>query len=51
MVNEIETMMTDYFDTIYTQAQIIKDYDYQNLTSIQEQNIQTFMMALAGMSE
>jgi hypothetical protein len=51
MVNEIEMMMTDYFDTIYTQAQIIKDYDYQNLTSIQDQNIQTFMMALAGMSE
>jgi hypothetical protein len=51
MVNDIESMMNDYFDTIYTQAQIIKDYDYQNLSSIQEQNVQTFMMALAGMSE
>ena len=51
IVTELENMMDSYLDDVYTQAQVIKDYDYQNLTTTQEQNVQTFIMALSGMAE
>jgi len=51
MVSQLETMMTGYFDDLYTQAEIIKNYDYDSLTTLQEQNINTFILALSGMSE
>ena len=42
-VDEITTMLDNYFEDIYNQADIIKNYDPTNLTAQQEEDIQNFI--------
>lgn len=42
-VDEITTLLNNYFEDIYDLADIIKDYDSTNLTAQQETNIQNFI--------
>ncbi|MCF7924741.1 MAG: hypothetical protein K9L64_06545 [Candidatus Izimaplasma sp.] len=45
-VDEIEGMLTTFFEDIYNQANIIKDFDSNNLTLQQEEEIQIFIQSL-----
>jgi len=46
-INDFETNLTQYFSDLSDQANLIKDYDYTDLTEVQRTNINNFIMALS----
>ncbi|MFP4478407.1 MAG: hypothetical protein ACLFPM_03115 [Candidatus Izemoplasmatales bacterium] len=47
-LEEIETTINNFFTDLTDQANIIKDYDYNNLTSAQRANVDAFVSVMVG---